>query len=784
VRGGLPWLAAALLFAALAAAFLARSLSPDGLFSPSALAGGRLLWPDPRGPAPRLASWTFETADHVSYFAPYAAFIERELSQGRLPLWNPLIGLGAPVVESIQPALVHPFTLLLGALPADDALSLLAVVRLAVAGLGAFVLARGLGCGLLPAALAGLLFMLSSFHLQFRFHPLPNVSALLPFLLWISELRLRGGSARRCGAAWSLVATLGVLGGHPETLVHTLAAAWLYHLLRAAAATPAGRRWRAVGQAALFLAACSALAALGATVVLWGQTEALLESFLLRFRLLVGPELPPRPGLPSLLPSSSSYPGILALLLAARGVFARAPFPAWPWAALAAAALLAAYRPGPVASLVDALPVVRAGLHGRAVFIADLALALLAARGLAAGDDPRARRAARAAAALLALGLAALLAPAWPPGSAAWSAISRELALPLAALAIGAISLELFGRSPRRSVWAILLLLAVFGELHAARAPGPQELPSRWPPAPAALRVAASHDPARLFVAHELLVANANMVYGVPALGAYDAMLADRTTRLLLAAGLQSSVGLGVFAPGAPAAGSRRLLDLLGVRTIATPRPLADSELAAGLELLATDPVAVYRNPGALPRAFVAEEARWVRGSEEALASLLDPRVDLAGVVVLEEPPVPAPARSASPPDAPEAASAGAEIRSYQPGDVRIVADSPRGGWLVFSEAHHRGWRARVDGRPAPVLRADYALVGVPLAPGRHEVRLLYRPAYLSIGLAISAATAAALLAAALWPAARRSGPATVAPPATAASSMESVARAAPLRIS
>ena len=70
-------LAAGAAFALLATGFLARSLSPDGLLTPPAAAGGRLLWPDASGPAPRFAGWPFGTANHVTFFAPYAAFIQR-----------------------------------------------------------------------------------------------------------------------------------------------------------------------------------------------------------------------------------------------------------------------------------------------------------------------------------------------------------------------------------------------------------------------------------------------------------------------------------------------------------------------------------------------------------------------------------------------------------------------------------------------------------------------------------------------------------------------------------
>jgi hypothetical protein len=776
-----PTLLAAIGFLALAAAFLARSLSPDGLLSPPSQLGGRLLWPDPLGAPPRLSGASFETADHVALFAPYAAFIQRELAAGRLPLWNPLIGLGTPVVESMQPTLLHPFTLLLYALPSDDALTLLVVLRLALAGLGGFTLARTLGLGRLAATLCGLLFMLSPFHLRFRLHTLPNVSALLPFLLACSELQLRGGSSRRCGAAWSLLGALAFLGGHPETSVHTIAAAWTYHLLRAAGSGTAPPLAPRLGAALLFLSVCTALAMLAATAVLWAHLEALLESFVLRFRLMVGGTPPAADAFAPLVPGSQGYAGILALLLAARGLPVRGPFPAWPWLGLGAAALLAALRPGPLAAIVDALPIVRTGIHDRAIFVAHLAIAVLAARGLAAPTCRRTRWAVRVTAALI----ASSLAVSWAPVGAEWTAVPRALALPLVFLCIGATALELIDRTRWRGGGAVALIVAVFAELYATRAPAPQDLPARLPPMPPLLRLVDTSG--RAYISHELLVANMNMVYGVPGLGAYDAMLDNRMTRLLLAAGLQGSIGLGVHSPGEPARASRRLLDLLNVRTIVTSRPIEDPELAATLEPLASSPASVYRNPHALPRAFVVEKTRSARDPNQALRLVLDPRIDLAQVVVLE----PAPRAEAARPLRPGRARPGAEVLDHRPGDVRIAVSAPRGGYLVFSETYLPGWTAELDGAPAPVLRGDYALISVPLRVGSREVALRYRPAWLTVGGPISLVAVAALAAAALLPRRRaasddgtRSGPGSVAPSRTAASSTTSAPRASPLRSS
>ena len=49
------------------------------------------------------------------------------------------------------------------------------------------------------------------------------------------------------------------------------------------------------------------------------------------------------------------------------------------------------------------------------------------------------------------------------------------------------------------------------------------------------------------------------------------------------------------------------------------------------------------------------------------------------------------------------------------------------------------GWTATVDGRPAPVLRGNYAQRVIPLPePGRHDIVMEYHPPGLILGCLIS----------------------------------------------
>jgi hypothetical protein len=91
-----------------------------------------------------------------------------------------------------------------------------------------------------------------------------------------------------------------------------------------------------------------------------------------------------------------------------------------------------------------------------------------------------------------------------------------------------------------------------------------------------------------------------------------------------------------------------------------------------------------------------------------------------------------------------------AEIVGYEPERVEIATDSPRDGFLVFSDTFRPGWSASVDGRSTPILRAQTAFRAARVPAGKHRVLFVYRPRSLRVGAAVSL-LALGILAA--WPA-------------------------------
>jgi hypothetical protein len=88
-------------------------------------------------------------------------------------------------------------------------------------------------------------------------------------------------------------------------------------------------------------------------------------------------------------------------------------------------------------------------------------------------------------------------------------------------------------------------------------------------------------------------------------------------------------------------------------------------------------------------------------------------------------------------------------------GAGRIDARAEGPGWLVVAESWNAGWRARVDGHAAPVVRVNHMILAVPLSAGTHRISLQHTTPGLRLGSGLGAASAMGL-AVALWRGRRR----------------------------
>jgi hypothetical protein len=80
------------------------------------------------------------------------------------------------------------------------------------------------------------------------------------------------------------------------------------------------------------------------------------------------------------------------------------------------------------------------------------------------------------------------------------------------------------------------------------------------------------------------------------------------------------------------------------------------------------------------------------------------------------------------------------KITRYDAGHIAmdLSAPAPAGSALVVSENYFPGWRATVNGQPAPVVRTDYTLIGVPLTAGATHISLDFTDAAYQTGKVVT----------------------------------------------
>jgi hypothetical protein len=137
----------------------------------------------------------------------------------------------------------------------------------------------------------------------------------------------------------------------------------------------------------------------------------------------------------------------------------------------------------------------------------------------------------------------------------------------------------------------------------------------------------------------------------------------------------------------------------------------------------------LYRVAGSDPLVSVVPNFRVAADGGEALRTVLRSDFDPARRAVVQ----------IDPGIDPSAAPTGTDrVRMVSPEDIRISARAAAPSLVVIRNSFDTGWHATVDGRPAPVLAADYFLQAVPIPRGRHVIRLVYRDPKIGEGIAAS----------------------------------------------
>jgi len=685
--------------------------------------------------------------DLLSFLFPTYRFAAAELSQGRLPLWNPTLYAGAPFIGDIQAGFLYPPHLLLFLANPNfsyTTLQALAVGHLYWAGLGMYVLLRTLRWPEQPVSRPAALF--AAVTLAFA-DPLLihlgnlNLIAVLSWLPWVLAAFVRGLEGERwrwAGIAGVLLA-VGSYAGHAQSTLYIGLA--LVVLTIGWTATMFWETRRARWQPAAMLLLTGLLGVLLTAPILlpaWELTRHAVRSDF-TYQDTVAYSLAPTQALAGLVTPSLfgrgpalhwslwervelPYLGVPALILAVAGVALALPAQRrrlWMWLGLAVLGLIVALGiytvvHGWLTLLLPMFDQFRA--PARALILWAVGMGVVAAVGFDAIAVQMARSRfltgfLASGAALLGLSAVigyALLFVTQTDTTAFLRASLASLALTLAFGGwLGSWALIAARQHRRLSFGAFsgLMIALLFIELAAA----------------GAYTDISESDPTQGFQ-HDAAIA---FLRSDP-----DHFRIDTRTDLAgvwqpdtaALAGLQD-VG-GVANPLAlrsyvdfwEATGGRatRQYDLLNVKYVlvkeGTPLPEGKFTKAFG----PVQGIEVYANRDFLPRT-------WLAPADADLTNLQPPDVVTP-----------------------------AQVLEYTPNRMRFAVDAPAAGWLVVSEFWYPGWTATVNGAASEIALVNGALRAVAVPAGQATVTLEYWPASFTWGL-IAAAVGLFLLAVIIW---------------------------------
>jgi hypothetical protein len=737
------------------------------------------LWPVVMHPGHVLAPARSDFTDLLVTHWPNAMWLRRAVVEyHEWPLWNPAILAGQPFAADPLAGLWYPpnWLLLLPGLPLGFLFNLLFAAHLAWGGLGMYRFLRApaagepsgmatgtpdpAGPGEMTALVGAVAFMgmpklighLGAGHVSLYY-----AVSWTPWLMSSIRSAANEGGIRRGAVAGAVLAALfladvrwaalaGLLGAFYWLWTHILGIDTLNSRIRGL------RRLLAAFAAIIWFSALSAVLSLPldefrrlsqrAAITL---DEASLYS--LPARYLIGLLLPDLGGFHEWL----TYLGILPVGLAIVATFGQGSGgmlvgrERWFWATAAGlAGLFSLGSSTPLFGLAYRVVPGFAWLRvpSRAWFLVGFAVSVLAAHGACHLMTPQAGRAGHrynlvavgvtAACWSLALGLWATTGR-WLPGLV-WTAVAATTGATLIALrAHERVSQVWFARLAAVIIildlaWVDSTLVRTVPE-QVAFAPGHESAEQL------SLSTAGGVD-FRVYSPSYSLPQHVASRYGLEmADGVNPLQLAATVDFMTKASGVPPtgySVTVPPFPSGDPATANAAytpdaaLLGLLNVRYVAAEFDLHSEALSLVGQV---DNTRLYENALARPRAWVAFEAYPVSDRAEAL--------DLAaqGVTTVELAP-----SLTQPREWVEAV-----IVQRGANHLTVEADVDRLGLLVLAEVDYPGWRATVDGQPAPIVRVDGLLRGVYLPEGRHRVELRFAPQTVFVGAAITAAGLIAL---------------------------------------
>jgi hypothetical protein len=705
---------------------------------------------------------TFAVRDFGVFSYPVASFQRQCFWQGQLPWWNPMNCCGLPFLAQFNTLSLYPPSLLYLLLPLTWSLPFFCLLHLFLGGRGMYFLAARWTGSRAGAALAAAAFAFNGLTLNFLMWPSHIATfAWIPWVILLTETGWKAGGRKLVPAA--LAAALQVLAGGPESIVFTWLILLVMGLMECATGEAPARVWARRFLIMGFLAVCLAAAQLLPTadfaldcnrnahygtskwsMPAWGWANFLVPMFQTTDWQGMAVQA-------TQYWTQSYYAGIGIVFLAAVALWRRRVWRVWVIGGLVAASLVLALGDHAqvypwLQRLLPFLGLFRFPI--KFVIIPSALLPLLAAFAVGhydnqPGGGTRAWRAEMwcGGGIVLLIGTILWIARVHPVPGSSWPATLGNARLRLGFLAAFLWAVYYFAARPAQRPRTVLLLAALcwldlltalpwqnpsvdasvydpgFGQLFDKLNPAPKLGESRLMISPFAARhiyyQPADDVKTTYLLDRAVFLSDCNLLDNFPKVDGFFSLYLRDTDKVLWLLDWHSGVDLD------------RLEDFLGVsQTIAPDR------------ILDWMPRTTF-----LPVVTAGQEPIFA-GDQTAFSAIGKPNVDFHKVVYL---PPEAKSRVTAKRE-PAARIIGQQFRACK---VNIQVESPGPAMVFISQSYYHDWKAQVDGKPAPLWRANYAFQAVEVPAGRHEVILVYKDKMFRIGALLAAW--AALVCIALW---------------------------------
>jgi len=674
-------------------------------------------------------------SDPVLQQIPWRHLSISALSQFELPLWNPYQMAGYPLLGTIQSGAFYPLNGIFSLLPFISAWTIFIFLQQILAGVFMYWYLRNRSLSDQASTFGALSFSFSGFFISWlEWGTIVHTALWLPLaLLAIDKLR------KENTFKWSIVLGLSFifsfLAGHLQTFIYSLALIIVYFIFR----------WTAtVSEKRVFVSfvLTLGLACVITSPVWMSQLQHIglsarnvdmdwhREGWFIPVGQLMQFFAPDFFGNPATgnywgifnYGEFIGYIGMAPLILGCFALIYRRNRETMLWGVLLFLSILFASN-NPIAAFPYQLgiPFFTSTQPTRLVFIADVALVILAAIGFESLYKAKKKNALKALVIIISFVLllyGLILLNIKDIGSANWAVASRNLIMPtvLAISSLGFMIVSLFTEVGKKKILFLgIIIITLFDLLFFASKYTPFVEQQYFYPNTKILKFLQDQPGEFRIMTRDrtILSPNITTMYRLQSVDGYDPLYLQRYGELISASDrrrpdIKSPFGFNRFV--VPSDFNTPIINLLGVKYILS---LSDIKNRSVHKIMQEGDVQLFENTQAFPRAFLVQSITKVTNKDQAIREMFKQGRDLRTSAVVE--------------DAEGLKNAyygqgSVVITRYSENLVALKTSTDKTGFLVLTDTFYPTWKVAVDGVSEKIYRTDYNFRGVVVPPGVHTV--------------------------------------------------------------